>query len=226
MFFTYCSLWFATVLIIFYCVKITNYTHALFIYMKRRISKMVPWMLLASVTTSLIYSLPFIFFIHTPCHTNSTKSFLENDSEEDVIARRNNFNQFYLYVAGASVPLSIFCLVDLLLVRSIWIHTRRMNSDGSGLSNPRLDVHFKAVKSMVLFFFLFASFFLVTNLMILNHSGSNVWNGLGFILLLAYPSLHSIYVICTNKYLKETFVTVLCYAANFTPERGRSSTSS
>ena len=53
MFFSSVSLWFATCLSLFYCLKVTGFTQCCFLWLKVRISKLMPWMLLGSLLTSM-----------------------------------------------------------------------------------------------------------------------------------------------------------------------------
>ncbi|XP_072265294.1 taste receptor type 2 member 3-like [Pyxicephalus adspersus] len=55
------SLWWGTVLCVFYCVKITNYSNRLFIKLKMRISHMVPWLLLGSMIMSCLSCFPYFW---------------------------------------------------------------------------------------------------------------------------------------------------------------------
>ncbi|XP_060125088.1 taste receptor type 2 member 1-like [Zootoca vivipara] len=48
------NLWFAAWLSVLYCVKIANFSHPLFLQMKRRFPGMVPWLLLGTVVFSAI----------------------------------------------------------------------------------------------------------------------------------------------------------------------------
>nr|XP_023962915.1 taste receptor type 2 member 41-like [Chrysemys picta bellii] len=57
------SLWFATWLSVFYCVKIGNFSQPLFLWLKRRISGLVPLLLMGSWLVSLVTCLPLVKFI-------------------------------------------------------------------------------------------------------------------------------------------------------------------
>ncbi|XP_060125087.1 taste receptor type 2 member 41-like [Zootoca vivipara] len=48
------NLWFAAWLSVLYCVKIVNFSHPLFLQMKRRFPGMMPWLLLGTVVFSTI----------------------------------------------------------------------------------------------------------------------------------------------------------------------------
>ncbi|XP_059580169.1 taste receptor type 2 member 1-like [Alligator mississippiensis] len=56
------SLWFATWLAVFYCVKITSFNQPLFLWLKLRFSGLLPWLILGSLLVSLATSLPSVNF--------------------------------------------------------------------------------------------------------------------------------------------------------------------
>ncbi|XP_075451205.1 taste receptor type 2 member 40-like [Ascaphus truei] len=212
MFLKFSSLWFATVLCVYYCVKITNYNHSSFIYVKVRINKIVTWLLLASLLTSLASSLPFGWFILTLNGSNSTNSLLKNSTVQDIIVVQNHTNQDILHGLGSSLPFLIFCVATFLLVRSLWLHTRQMRSS--------LDTHFRVVKSMVFFLFLNIIFFSSMNVIFSEVLPvGNPWFVFLLILTFAYPFLHSAVLIFYNKKLKQTFLDICHRAVKFTQKQ-------
>ncbi|MEE6518814.1 hypothetical protein FKM82_030045 [Ascaphus truei] len=154
MFMNFSSLWFATVLCVYYCVKISNYNHSSFIYVKVRINKLVPWLLLASLLTSLAFSLPFGWYAFTLNFSNSTKSLLQNSTVQEIIVVHNDTNQLIMYNLGSSLPFIIFCVATFLLIKSLCLHIRQMRSSDTSFRRSSLDTHFRVVKSMVFFFLL------------------------------------------------------------------------
>ncbi|MEE6524677.1 hypothetical protein FKM82_024265 [Ascaphus truei] len=192
MFVNFSSLWFATVLCVYYCVKITNYKHSLFIYVKVRINKIVPWLLLASMLTSLASSLPFGLYILTLNVNNSTNNLLKNSSVQDIIVVQNFTNQ------------------DII----------QMRSSGMSIRSPSLDTHFRVVKSMVFFLFLNIIFFSSMNV-IFSEVLPEENPCFVFLLILtsAYPFLHSAVLIFYNKKLKQTLLDICHRAVKFTQKQ-------
>ncbi|MEE6520443.1 hypothetical protein FKM82_018323 [Ascaphus truei] len=227
MFLNFSSLWFATVLCVYYCVKITNYNHSLFIYVKVRINKIVPWLLLASLLTSLASSLPFGWHAFTLNSNNLTNNFLKNSTVQDIIVVPNHTNQLIMYGLGSSLPFTIFCVATFLLIISLWMHTRQMRSSGMGIRSPSLDTHFRVVKSMVFFLLLNIIFFSSMNVIISRVLPiGNPWQLFLYILTSAYPFLHSAVLIFYNKKLKQTLLDICHRAVKCTQKQRISAISS
>ncbi|XP_075451217.1 taste receptor type 2 member 40-like [Ascaphus truei] len=227
MFLDFSSLWFATVLCVYYCVKITNYNHSLFIYVKVRINKIVPWLLLASLLTSLASSLPFGWYAFTLNGNNSTNNLLKNSTVQDIIVVQNNTNQHIMYGLGASLPFIIFCVATFLLIKSLWMHTRQMRKSGISIRNPSLETHFRVVKSMVFFLFLNIIFFTSMNVIFSRVlTVGNLWQVFHYILTSAYPFLHSAVLIFYNKKLKQALLDICHRAVKFTQKQRISAKSS
>ncbi|XP_040203554.1 taste receptor type 2 member 7-like [Rana temporaria] len=65
----YVSIWLASLLCVYYCLKITNYKNVVFLYLKVRMSRLVPWGLGLCVFFSFVPLLPFAciaFFLTVP----------------------------------------------------------------------------------------------------------------------------------------------------------------
>ncbi|MEE6516771.1 hypothetical protein FKM82_026489, partial [Ascaphus truei] len=225
MFMNFSSLWFATVLCVYYCVKIANYNHSLFTYVKVRINKIVPWLLLASLLTSLASSLPFSLYILNS--NNSTNNLLKNNTVQDIIVLPDYTNQDIIYSLGISLPFTIFCVATFLLIKSLWMHIRQMRRSGMSIRSPSLDTHFRVVKSMVFFLLLNIIFFSSMNVIF---SGvlpfGSPWLVLFAILSSAYPFLHSGVLIFYNKKLKQTLLDICHRAVKFTQKQRISAKSS
>ncbi|XP_053316477.1 taste receptor type 2 member 40-like [Spea bombifrons] len=150
----FCSLWFGTLLCVFYCVKITNYNHRLFVQLKMSISRMIPRLLLVSVAFSFVSALPFGLYVYEMPFYNSTNITGDANERQDILVV-NYVKGSLFYLAGAAVPLTIFCTTMYVLIRSLKSHLDHMNTMNAGFRNPRLNAHINAIKSMLCFLFFY-----------------------------------------------------------------------
>ncbi|XP_040285757.1 taste receptor type 2 member 40-like [Bufo bufo] len=207
LFFSNTSIWFGTLLSVFYCMKISTYNHSLFMSVKTRISKFVPWLIVGSLLASLASSLPIGWCVFTQ---NSLVS-----SNITLLANVLNFsNLFLIYNIGSSLPLVLCCVSVVLLMKYLWEHTRKMKESGT-FHNPTLESHFRVLRSMAFFFFLYVSYYIIVNLTttgVVRHDSP--WIILCSIFTSAIPVLHSAVLIFSNSKLRRAFQSLFCLPNN------------
>ncbi|KAM8953297.1 taste receptor type 2 member 4-like [Pelodytes ibericus] len=199
-FVSFCCLWTGTLLCVFYCVKITTYSHRFFLYLKLNISRLVPRLLLASVTISFFSSLPFGWSAYGTASnsTNVSSTFYY----PQINVQKNYFYLFIFTFSGSLVPIIIFCTAVSLLIGSLWSHTSRMKGMDAGFRNPRLEALARAVRNMLSFVFFYLIYIGSTYLTILSlHFGNKVWEMIFICCTYACPSLHSIVLILSHRRL-------------------------
>ncbi|NXU57424.1 TA2R9 protein, partial [Turnix velox] len=153
-FLTFCNLWVSALLCIFYCIKIANFRHSCFIYLKGRIDRIVPWLLLGSVLLSLVLSIPIYYFtdeahcdqINSTTQGNFWKLSIEMDAHYYPVVFVNGF----VYVTAFMAVLTS----ALLLLFSLWRHKHKMQTNSG--KNFNMDAHIKAMKSILSFFFFYS----------------------------------------------------------------------
>ncbi|XP_075123033.1 taste receptor type 2 member 64-like [Leptodactylus fuscus] len=199
----FCSLWWGSILCLFYCVKITNYSNRLFVRLKMNISKMVPWMLLNSLVISCLSSLPYHWSFVSLDIVNGTIN-------TDGMTNGNVLNMFITVFIGSIIPFTIFCATIYLIIASLLKHAKNMSRRDSGFSDAQRDVHLSVIWSMVSFLLFYVLYF-VANVMItlLTNTENSILVLLCDVFIFAYPSLHSISFIISNRKLKNSFFFVL-----------------
>ncbi|XP_077172617.1 taste receptor type 2 member 40-like [Paroedura picta] len=204
-FLTCTSFCFSACLCSFYCIKIANFGHRLFVLLKLRISKLVPWMLLAAVLGSLVNTYPFFQGIYSRNCKNSTAS--TNQTLEDFTWETNLLSLFVHCSMGFSVAFCISFASSGLLLFSLWRHAHQMQSGWTGFDSPSMAAHFQAVKTIGLLLIVDSVNFLGLMLLL-----SNVFSETGptyqLITILVYicPSAQSQVIIWGNPRLKRAFV--------------------
>lgn len=212
-FLTCTNLWFSACLCAFYCAKIANFQNYVFIYLKTRISRMVPWLLLVSVLVSLINTTPFYSSIYNiTCKNNYSSDNMGNLTSEKMTLETDLFNLFLYCGIGFSLAFFILTLSTFLLLFSLWRHTHRIQNSSANFSNPSLDAHFKAVKTIICLLIIDGINF--TALMLLL---SNIYPESGFasrlctLIVNSCPAVHTNILIWGNPRLKGAFIGVLHY---------------
>uniref|UniRef100_A0A8C4XWS2 Taste receptor type 2 n=1 Tax=Gopherus evgoodei TaxID=1825980 RepID=A0A8C4XWS2_9SAUR len=210
MFVNHASLWFATCLNILYCMKIISFTQPLLLRMKQRIYGMVPWLLLGSVLISSVTSIPLLW---NPCGIqpcNLTGDHLENNSVADIHLDSPDLF-FFLYIAGSFFPLTISLVSSILLITSLWSHTKKMQQNITSFRDPKTGAHINAIKALISFLILCVSSFAAQIiLLLLNKVDNHIWTfEICAIMIAAYPSVHPIILILINSKLKEASVRII-----------------
>ncbi|XP_053464714.1 taste receptor type 2 member 60 [Nycticebus coucang] len=153
------TLWFSTWLSVFYCVKIATFTHPIFLWLKRKLSGWVPWMLFSSVGLSSFNTI--LFFIgNQRIYQNYLRSSLLNVTRESIRSSCEKFYLFPLKMVTWTVPTAVFFICMTLLITSLGRHMKKSLLTISGFREPRTQAHIKALLTLISFAILFISYFL------------------------------------------------------------------
>ncbi|KAM7030926.1 taste receptor type 2 member 40-like [Passerculus sandwichensis] len=198
-FLSYSSLWFGAWLSVFYCIKVASFTQSFFIWLKLRIARLVPWMLLTSWLCSFTAAIPFTWHVYS-VHENITAPSSMTNSSAWTTTRKENLGLLILICnAGISMPLILSVVSSVLLIRSLWIHTRRMQNNASGFRDPSLEAHMKAIKSVCSFLFLYIIYFICVLIIVFNvFSALSNADSICVVLMAACPTAHTLVLIWSN----------------------------
>ncbi|NWW74441.1 T2R40 protein, partial [Climacteris rufus] len=204
MFLMYSSLWFGAWLSVFYCIKVASFTHSFFIWLKQRIARLVPWMLLTSLLYSFATSIPFTWDVPS-VHDNLTAPLPMTNSSEMRTTRKDSLTSlFYLCNAGIGLPLTLSVVSSTLLIRSLWIHTRHMQNNASGFRDPSLEAHMKSIKSICSFFILYVTSFMAFLFLLCDiFLPFSIAKYVCVIIMAACPTGHSMVLIWSNPKFRE-----------------------
>uniref|UniRef100_A0A8C3SA04 Taste receptor type 2 n=1 Tax=Chelydra serpentina TaxID=8475 RepID=A0A8C3SA04_CHESE len=186
--------WFAACLCVFYCVKIANFSNPLFICLKFKISRLLPWLLLGSV------------------HYNVNNVTVET-SLSHVLA---------ICGIGFSMAFTVFIISASLLLFSLLRHTRQMQNNSSRFRSPCLEAHIQAMKAIISFFFINIVNFIALLILLTNiYQEISAASTACTIIVDACPSVHSIILILSNPKLKKTLIKVLHYTSSSMEKSGK-----
>uniref|UniRef100_A0A8C4WHW0 Taste receptor type 2 n=1 Tax=Gopherus evgoodei TaxID=1825980 RepID=A0A8C4WHW0_9SAUR len=197
-FFNNSNQWFAACLCVFYCVKIANFSHPLFICLKFKISRLVPWLLLGSVLLSLF-------------KCNDFNSSLKRIYNVKNITVETSLSQILSSCGvGFSMAFTIFIISAFLLLFSLWRHTRQMQNNSSSFRSPSVEAHIQAMKAIMSFFLINIVDFTALLILLANAYEETSAASLACTIITgACPSVHSIILILSNPKLKNTLIKVM-----------------
>ncbi|XP_005073013.1 taste receptor type 2 member 106-like [Mesocricetus auratus] len=196
--------WFATSLNLFYLLKIANFSHYLFLCLKRRINTIFV-LLLGCLFISWSISFPQVtkMFNDKLQHTNISWQFHLRKSE--FISNHILFNLGVIFFFLMTI------IICFLLIISLWRHSRQMKPSVSGFDNPNTEVHVKAMKVLISFIILFVLHFIGLFIETLSffRSENKLLFVFGLTITCVYPCCHSFILILANSQLKQASLRAL-----------------
>lgn len=198
------SVWFATNLNILYFLKIANFSHSLFLWLKRRISSVFIF-LLGCLLISWLLSFSQMMKI-----IKDSKMHQENTS---WIRQRKNY--FLINQSLSNLGILFFSVVALitcfLLIIFLWRHNRRMQSHVSGFRDLNTEVHMKVMKVLISFMILFIihAVGIAIEVVCFTLPRNQLLFITGLTATCLYPCCHSIILILGNNQLKQASLKVL-----------------
>ncbi|XP_027765396.1 taste receptor type 2 member 40-like [Empidonax traillii] len=204
------NFWISACLCVFYCIKIANFRSSFFIYLKVKVDRLVPWLLLGSVFFSLV--------IGTVINNMTDKAFCKNlnlTCQECIgkarIRREEHFLPFSFSIGfGYATPFTVVIFSALLLLFSLWRHKRNMQTHS--MKDLSMDAHIKAMKCILSFFIMYSMNFVFFILSLTSAiKRQNHLKFLFYVFQYAFPSFHSLIVIFSNPNLENTLLKILSY---------------
>ncbi|XP_059696334.1 taste receptor type 2 member 40-like [Haemorhous mexicanus] len=204
MFLNYSTLWFGAWLSVFYCIKVASFTQSFFIWLKLRIARLVPWMLLTSWLCSFTAAIPFAWDVYS-VHKNITAPSSMTNSSARRITRNDSLDLLILLCnAGLGTPLILSVVSSVLLIWSLWMHTRRMQNNASGFRDPSLEAHMKAIKSVCSLLIFYVTYFVAFTLLLYNAFLSfSTPKSICIAVMAACPTAHTFVLIWSNPKFQE-----------------------
>ncbi|XP_068943159.1 taste receptor type 2 member 41-like [Petaurus breviceps papuanus] len=210
------TFWFTTWLSVLFCVKIANFTHPIFLWLKWRVKALVPWLLLVSLLISFIVTM--LFFVG-----NNTlyQAFLQGTFSGNItsygLTRKLEIHYFLpLKLITLSIPCSLFVASVVLLITSLQRHSWRMQHNANSAQDASTQAHTRALKSLVSFLILYAlsSLFIITD--VAAFSGSQgTWYWPWQIVVYLCSSIHPFILILANSQLVGAVMKLLLLPKTF-----------
>ncbi|XP_043859582.1 taste receptor type 2 member 7-like [Dromiciops gliroides] len=198
------NIWFATVLSIFYFLKITNFSNPLFLWMKWRIGRMLFILLWGPWISSL--SIGFLMMEKMYYYANLINIGNKRNGSQEVQVSKNMFIMLQtLFGLLTLIPFALSTISFSLFILSLWRHTQQMQLNATGSRDPSTEAHIRAMKAMSSFLILFLLYYVGFFFNYGNHSA--VKSKLIFLssmaIMLLYPFGHSLVLILWNSKLRK-----------------------
>ncbi|XP_005379683.1 PREDICTED: taste receptor type 2 member 125-like [Chinchilla lanigera] len=201
------NIWMSTILSIFYFLKIANFSHSIFLYLKWRLTKVVLCTLLVSLFSLLLNIIVLNIYAD-----------VWNDGSIRNISSTSNWRNFtqvykhYIFINSmfTLIPFTVSLMTFLLLIFSLWKHLKRMQHNFRGSRDVSTTAHIKALQTGVAFLvlyaiFLFSVFVQALSFELLDEDLIIFWDQATAI---AFPSGHSCVLILGSSKLKQASVSV------------------
>ncbi|XP_028636918.1 taste receptor type 2 member 114-like [Grammomys surdaster] len=199
------NVWFATSLSIFYFLKIANFSHYIFLWLKRRINT-VFFFLIGCLLMSCLFSFQVVVKM-----VKDQKMLYVNTSWQTHMKKNELIINYVFTNGGIFLFFMIMLIVCFLLIISLWRHSKRIQSNESGFRDLNTEVHVKTIKVLLSFIILFILHFtgITISVICLLIPESNLLFMFGLTIAFIYPCCHSFILIIANSQLKQSSVRML-----------------
>ncbi|XP_034368553.1 taste receptor type 2 member 13 [Arvicanthis niloticus] len=203
------SLWLATILSIFYLLKIASFSRPVFLYLKWRVKKVLLMILLGNL----------IFLMFNILQVNKhiedwMYQYERNITWNSRVSKFGGFSNLVLLdmIMFSGTPFTMALVSFILLIFSLWKHLQKMHLSFRGEQDSSTKAHVNALRIMVSFLLLYATYFLsfFMSLIPMAHK-----KGLDLMFSLTvglfYPASHSFILILGHSNLRQASLLVVMY---------------
>ncbi|XP_016152518.1 PREDICTED: LOW QUALITY PROTEIN: taste receptor type 2 member 9-like [Ficedula albicollis] len=207
-FFNYSNLWVSACLCVFYCIKIANFRNSFFNYLKIKIDRMVPWLLLGSGLLSLAMGIVTHDLYEILQSNNLNFTCPGNYLEAIIRMDKYYFPSFFLAVFGYAASFMAVIFAAVLLLFSLWRHKCKMQTNS--MKDLSVEAHIRAMKSILSFLVMYSINFVCLVLIVFyTRTNDNIVKVLTYIYLYAFPGVHSLILIFNNPKLEKALLQIL-----------------
>ncbi|XP_062051208.1 taste receptor type 2 member 42-like [Lepus europaeus] len=212
---------FATCLSILYFLKIAHFSHSLFLWLKRRMDRVV----LGLFMLCMFLLIPEFLWLDK---LNGTLYFYITDKSNLTFFSEENGSLFVDTLVSLTltyfIPVVLSLTSLLLLFLSLVRHTRNLQLNSMGSRDASTQVHRRAMKMVLCFLILFTVHWFSSQLMGWIYFTS--WNHRLFVFILmalhAFPSGHTFVLIMGNAKLHKAALKALCHLQRNLREESKS----
>ncbi|XP_043821486.1 taste receptor type 2 member 134-like [Dromiciops gliroides] len=172
------TFWFTIWLAIFYCVKISSFTHPIFLWLKWRISRWGPCLLLSSLLISILICIPFFVKTYQIFQLPVSGNYSEKTTSDDRIYA---FQRHFLLpqrIIILLIPFFLFLVSTILLISFLCRHLGNMQQNNAGFLDSSMQVYITTLKTLFFFLILYTSYLLpliISIMILLSVCSSQYW---------------------------------------------------
>lgn len=203
-------LWLTAWLAVFYCVKISSFSHPILFWLKWRISRLVPRLLLGSLIMGGLSGI-----ISATGNIVALQMTISQGSLENCTVGHATLDFFqYTYLSHAALmwctPFFLFVVSFLLLMFSLYRHVGKMRDHWPEPGDLRTQAHTMALKSLTFFFIFYILFFLsLLSFTTKTQTLQNQWFWPREVIIYVGISLNSIILMLSNPKLRKSLKMIL-----------------
>uniref|UniRef100_A0A6J0THS1 Taste receptor type 2 n=1 Tax=Pogona vitticeps TaxID=103695 RepID=A0A6J0THS1_9SAUR len=199
--------WFTAWLCVFYCVKIVNSTQSLFLWWKRKISWLIPRLLVGSLIIPLFIS--WIAFRNILLAIKSkTMANVTNGTQGNTTPYLSPAFKLSFLSVGSGFPLLVVFLCSILVIGSLCRHICRMKGNKSSLKSLQTEAHRKAAGTVLYLLVLYISFVVAQGLA-MAASLERKAAVLVTVVMMAYSPAQAAILVMVNPKLKQAAMQML-----------------
>ncbi|XP_020033730.2 taste receptor type 2 member 38 [Castor canadensis] len=209
------SIWLAACLSVLYCSKIVRFSHTFLLCLASWISRKACQVFLGTLFFSCICAILYLQDFFSKSHFTGVAVLPVNNTEFNLQISKLNFFYSFLFCNVVSIPPFLSFLASSgMLIFSLGRHMRTMKSQTRDSCDPSLEVHIKALISLVSFlcFYVvsFCAALISVPLQMLWHNKAGVMVCIG--MMAAFPSGYAAILISNSNKLRKTVETILFWA--------------
>ncbi|XP_053550824.1 taste receptor type 2 member 40-like [Bombina bombina] len=148
------SSWLTAWLCALYCVTLVSFRHKLITSLKMKLPAVVPKLLLVTFLGCLSITGAFVWCIKLTNHQVMTDNLSYNSTKNTKVIMKKCCSTWF-YTLSSILPMISSITSLFFTVTSLLGHIWKIKHQKSSLSDPQLDAHYKACKTMVMFVIVF-----------------------------------------------------------------------
>lgn len=196
------TFWLTSLLAVVYCVKVSSFAHPAFLWLRWRILRLVPQLLLGSLMISCVAIIFSIIKNHIKFQLIAMMHLPGNNTVTERIKMQKYL--IFQYLIFLVIPFLLFLVSTISLIASLCQHLGKMQRHNIGHHDSSLKAHFNALRYLAFFLIFFTSYFLaiftaITGILLNRRRWFWVWE----IVIYAIVSVHSTLLMLSSPKLKK-----------------------